>query len=410
MPRISNRNAGIKNLGAGRYQARVFHNGKEESRNFSRLDEAQRWQRNLKADLERAPQEIARKKREWVATLVTPIGVASKAFPALTDAVAWVEQGKLQISMGTWVNPDQQNVTFGEYVTSWRTSKTSISGKTLATYASLLKNHILPTLEEQKLTGISTSDIRSWVSDLERARVGATTIRQSYRLLHQILESAVVDELLMRNPAIGVRLPKKSKSKSSALTAQQVNDLAKECGKYGLLISFLASTGLRVNEALALRVEDVDLVFGAVHVERTWTSTESGKKILGQPKTREVRDVPLTSDLRVQLGLHLKGKSTSDWVFQGDGGDALDYGYFRRAYFQPSVKKLALGNVTIHSLRHTAASLLVSLGAPILDVSRVLGHASAKMTLDIYGHSYSENAAAWVEKLGELYIQPEAEL
>jgi integrase len=311
--------------------------------------------------------------------------------------------------MGTWVNPDLQNIFLEEYVKSWRSSKSTVSGKTLATYASQLKNHILPRFGDKKLTAITTSEIRIWVSALEREEVGPTTIRQSYRLLHQILESAVVDELLMRNPAVGVRLPKKAKSKSSALTAQQVNALAIEAGKYGILIRFLASTGLRINEALALRVEDIDLTDSVVHVERTWTSTESGKRILGQTKTGEVRDVPLTRDLRVELGLHLDDKDPADWVFQGHGGESLDYGYFRRAYFQPAVKKLELVNVTIHSLRHTAASLLVSLGTPILDVSRVLGHASAKMTLDIYGHSYADNAAAWVDRLGDLYAESENE-
>lgn len=58
-------------------------------------------------------------------------------------------------------------------------------------------------------------------------------------------------------------------------------------------------------------------------------------------------------------------------------------------------------NVTIHVLRHTAASLLVSLGTPITDVSAILGHASSKMTLDIYGHSYPSQGSSWMQKLGE---------
>ena len=99
MPRLANRNAGIKTIGPGNYQARVFHNRKEESKNFKRLDDAQRWQRNLKADLERCPQDIQRSKRKWVGTLVIPTGVISKEFEALNDAIKWVDQGKVQVSL-----------------------------------------------------------------------------------------------------------------------------------------------------------------------------------------------------------------------------------------------------------------------------------------------------------------------
>jgi len=401
MPRLANRNAGIKTISPGNYQARVFHNGKEESKNFKRLDDAQRWQRNLKADLERCPQDIQRSKRKWVGTLVIPTGVISKEFEALNDAIKWVDQGKVQVSFGTWVDPDQQDKTLDAYVITWRATKSATSGKTLGTYDSQFKNHIKPTFGNKKLTAITTADIKNWIAGLEQKGVGSTTIRQSYRLLHQILESAMVDELIIRNPAIGVRLPKKTKSKTTALTVQQVKALADECGKYGVLIRFLALTGMRINETLALRVEDIDLTQSVVYVSKTWTATESGKKLLGQTKTREVRDIPLAGDLVAELKASLAGKAAKDWAFQGAGGDALDYGYFRRAHFQPAVERLGLQEVTIHTLRHTCASLLISMQAPITTVSQILGHSSVKMTLDTYGHYYKDDASNWILRLSK---------
>lgn len=405
MPRLANRNAGIKLIAPGTYQARVFHNRKEESKNFKRIDEAQRWQRNLKADLERCPSEIRRVNRQWSAELVTPSGVASKTFTNLSDAITWVEQGKVQVSLGTWVDPEQQNQIFAEFVTSWRATKSSVSGKTLGTYDSQLKNHILPAFGSRTLLGISTSGIREWVSSLEASSVGATTIRQSYRLLHQILESALVDERITRNPAVGIRLPKMSKKKIEALTVDQVLALSRQCGKYGLLVRFLAMTGVRINEALALRVGDLDIENATVRICRTWTSTTSGKKILGETKTREVREIPIGRDLLVDLNAALVGKKNDDWLFTGSGVDALDYGYFRRAHFEPAVKELGLNGVTIHTLRHTCASLLISLQAPITTVSRILGHASVKMTLDTYGHYYKDDATAWINVYAEMFSE-----
>ena len=88
-------------------------------------------------------------------------------------------------------------------------------------------------------------------------------------------------------------------------------------------------------------------------------------------------------------------------MFTGENGQALDYGFFRRKYFKPATEKLGMKNVVIHSLRHTAGSLLASLGAPIPEVSKILGHSSAKMTLDVYGHAYPAQTAAWMDKLGD---------
>ncbi len=403
MPRLANRNAGIKQIAPGAYQARVFHNGKEESKNFKRIYEAQRWQRNLKADLERCPVEIRRIKREWSAELVTPNGVASKKFGNLSDAITWLEQGKVQLSLGTWVDPDQQKQSFSQYAAAWRATKASVSGKTLGTYDSQLKNHILPAFGERTLLGVSTSSIREWVSKLESKAVGATTIRQSYRLLHQILESALVDERITRNPAVGIRLPKATKKKIEALTVEQVLTLARECGKYGLLIKFLAMTGVRINEALALRVEDIDFDSSSVHISKTWTATASGKKVLGRTKTREVRTIPLGRELLIEIQDSITGKGETDWLFTGAAGDSLDYGYFRRAIFDPATKKLGLSGVTIHTLRHTCASLLIALQTPITTVSQILGHASIKMTLDTYGHYYKDDAAAWMSSYSKLF-------
>ena len=101
-----------------------------------------------------------------------------------------------------------------------------------------------------------------------------------------------------------------------------------------------------------------------------------------------------------ELRGYVTGKSENDWLFTGAAGDALDYGYFRRAIFEPATKKLGLPGVTIHTLRHTCASLLISMQAPITTVSQILGHASIKMTLDTYGHYYKDDVPVWIGKLG----------
>lgn len=400
MPRQTNRLPGIKQLATGKWQARVFHERGEESKNFSRQEDAKIWQRNLKHDLERCPEGVERVKRKWVVTLLTPTGVASNEFVELDTAIDWRTKGLEQIKTGRWIDPDTADATLEDYVPSWLTNKVEISGKTLATYHSQLRVHILPVLGAYKLPSIRNVDVRGWITELTDAEVGATTIKQSFRLLKQILDSAVTDARITWNPAMGIKLPKQPQKKAQTFTPEQVSALALECGVHGNLVHFLANTGLRISEALALQVRDVHLVEKKLDVFRTWTSDVTGKKILGSTKTRENRTIPISPAVESILQPLLAAKGANEFLFVGHYGEALDYGYFRRAFFAPAVAKLELGDATIHWLRHTCASTLIKIGAPITMISKILGHSSVKMTLDVYAHWFEDDSVDWVSKLG----------
>ncbi len=409
MPKQVNRIPGIKQLQSSKWQARLFHEGGEESRNFDRLEDAERWKRNLKSELDRCSDGVERKKRKWVATFIDETGIYTKSFEDVDSANKWIARAELASEEGRPIDSESAKVTFQDFVVDWKKGKLAISGKTLATYNSQLKIYLLPAFGERKLTSITTADIKKWVASLAEEGTGPTTIRQSYRLLHQILQSALEDELLGRNPAIGIKLPKITSKPKEGLTPKQVYALAAECAPYGSLVIFLGICGLRVNEALALRVEDIDLEAKEVRVAHSWTTDEFGKKLRdengdfvpGSTKTGEERNVPLDPNTIELLKPLLEGKGPRDWVFTGVNGRALDYGFFRRKYFKPATDKLGMKNVVIHSLRHTTGSLLASLGAPIVEVSKILGHSSAKMTLDVYGHAYPAQTAVWMGKLGE---------
>lgn len=104
----------------------------------------------------------------------------------------------------------------------------------------------------------------------------------------------------------------------------------------------------------------------------------------------------------------MAGKGAEDFLFIGHCGEALDYGYFRRAYFAPAVEKLGLGDATIHWLRHTCASMMIKIGAPLTMISKILGHSSLKMTLDTYAHWYEDDSEHWATVLGNSYIDAAA--
>jgi integrase len=408
MPRKVNRLPGIKLTAAGNWQARVFHANGEESKNFQRQDDARAWQMSLKIDLDRCPAGITRSKREWHAALLAPTGVISKSFEQLDEAIDWFKDGNDQIRKGTWIDPDRLGETLSAYSATWLKNKIEISGKTVATYRSQLNVHILPTLGESSLTSITNSDVRGWLSELIDDEVGNTTLRQTLRLIRAIFESAVNSGLCTHNPTKGISIAKQARKKAKALTPEQVKALAAACGKYGHLVEVLAATGLRVNEALALQVGDIDMIGKKINVVRTWTMTDSGKKVLGSTKSREDRSIALSDQMVRTLDPLVSGKNKDDFVFIGSNGAALDYGYFRRAYFAKAAESLGIEDVTIHWLRHTCASMLIRLGAPITTISEILGHSSIKITLDTYSHWYEGDSATWLQKLGTSLTNPDA--
>lgn len=130
---------------------------------------------------------------------------------------------------------------------------------------------------------------------------------------------------------------------------------------------------------------------------------ESGRLLNAEvsTKTGESRSVPITPAIQENLEESTRGKSATDPLFTGRGGGRLNYGWFRRAIFVSALERAGLKGVTIHTLRHTCASLLIQMGTPVTTVSHILGHASVKMTLDVYSHFYEKDTEVWMNRLSE---------
>lgn len=133
---------------------------------------------------------------------------------------------------------------------------------------------------------------------------------------------------------------------------------------------------MRINELCGLIGDDVDLDTWGVCVTRQ----------RGPLKTRAARrDAPIVSELAVILRTQIHEKRPTDWVFCGAQGQALRSSRLA-VYVARSAKHLGIERVHFHSLRHFFASSLITAGRPIHEVSAVMGHSSASMTLDVYTH------------------------
>ncbi len=151
----------------------------------------------------------------------------------------------------------------------------------------------------------------------------------------------------------------------------------------------MAYTGLRYGELAALRVKRVDLMRRRLEVAESVTEV-NGVAVFGTPKSHQRRSVPLPRFLVDDMAAQLAGKGPEDLVFTSPDGAVMALMNWRRRAFDPAVKAAGLGKLTPHELRHTAASLAVASGASVKDVQRMLGHASAAMTLDVYAGLFED--------------------
>jgi len=230
------------------------------------------------------------------------------------------------------------------------------------------------------------------------SRKGATVVIRSFGVLAGIIDRAVKDRRLALNVARGVNLPRKRKKPRNYLTHGEVQNLAHDAGPHRTLVLTLAYTGIRWGEAIGLRANSLDLVRRRVLVRENAVNV-AGKIIPGTPKSHESRSVPFPDFLTELLREQCEGKSIDALVF-GDGvthlptpthGDGWFAGARNRAHEADPSFPLAL---TLHDLRHTAASLAISAGAIVKAVQRMLGHASAAMTLDTYADLFDDDLDA----------------
>ncbi len=214
-------------------------------------------------------------------------------------------------------------------------------------------------------------------------------------VLHTCLEQAVGWGLATRNVADIVERPRVERAEAQALTSQQVKDLLAAAGacRLGALLNVAVNTGMRQSELLGLRWRDVDLEGGLLRVRHQYgrdgtfcepKSARSRRTIdlpastvatLREHRTRQIEE-------RLIVGPNWEDR---DLVFCTHRGRPLGHRNVLRDFNQ-LLRVAGLPAVPFHALRHTHATLLLAAGVPVGDVSARLGHSSATITLDVYGH------------------------
>jgi integrase len=242
-----------------------------------------------------------------------------------------------------------------------------------------------------RLAEIEPRDVKRYAATVAARGVSANTVRLALAPVKALLATAVEDGLIRSNPAAGLRIAvparpvvDESEERVKALTEDELRALiAATPDEWRLLVTFLAVTGLRASEALALRWSDLDLGRGRVKVRRSLV-----RGTFGEPKTKHARrDVPLSESIARSLWNARKASGAQDDapIFGGADGQPLDrWTVFR--VVRAAGKRASVPWVGLHTLRHSAATMLFRSGWNAVQVQKFLGHHSPAFTLATYVH------------------------
>ncbi|MDH3027031.1 tyrosine-type recombinase/integrase [Gordonia alkanivorans] len=327
-----------------------------------------------------------------------------KGFRTKRDATLYAATVETKKAAGTWVDPSAGKVTVGALHAHWVQGLSHLKKTTQATREVTWRTHVEPKWATREVGSVKPSQVRSWVTELEAAGAGVATVENALGVLRGVLALAVEDRLLPSNPAAGVKPPRRVPRQHRFLTHQQVAALAKECGRDGTVVLFLAYTGLRVGEAAALRLADVDFLRRRVSVTRSVSEVRGHGLVWSATKTYESRSVPFPAFLAEPLSRLAAGRGRDELLFGRGQEEPLRVGNWRRRVYTPAVKRCrendaTFPQLTVHDLRGTAASLAVSAGANVKAVQTLLGHASAAVTLDTYASLFPDDLEAVADAL-----------
>lgn len=315
-----------------------------------------------------------------------------QGFRTKAEAQRWADKNATTITEGSWTDPSMGKIRIEELWEMWKPSQHHLAESSMRTLVSSWDTHVKPRWGSIAISAVQTRDVQAWVDSMHADKKSSSVIHRAENLLSALADVAVRDQMIPRNPCNSVSLPSRKRREMNALTADQVKALVKQTSRYKSLVVFLAFTGARWGEAVALRVEDIDLARRRATISRA-ASTVGGKVVIGETKTRQIRSIALPSVVVEALREEMRGKLPKALVWTNYRGQIVTTPS-RRSWWHSAVDACHEADdsfpagLRIHDLRHTAASLLIGAGASVLVVQRQLGHASAKMTLDRYSHLF----------------------
>ncbi len=364
----------------------------------------------------------------WEARII--IGHKNDGTPMYKSAFAKTQKSALKelhqlIDLYRDVNLSEEcRMTLGEWMDKWLDEymlftlrESSING-----YRNLIDHQIKPHIGDKRLASLTTADMQKFYNKIKRQgrvnehhfhgkELSNSMVRKVHMVLHQALNVAVRERLIVRNPTIGTTIPKKTYTEKQVLCDSQLERFmeAIKVDKYWYDFFYLEiMTGMRRGEICGIKWSDIDFGAGTLSIRRTVTSKKGGGVSIGETKTTTSERTIILPPSVLTLLREKKVDAICEWVFPHytNPSDPLhpDSAYGK---LKTLLKNAELPLIRFHDLRHTFATQAMQGGVDAKTLAGILGHTDASFTLDTYTHvtgDMQRNASAVVNNMMQQFL------
>lgn len=356
----------------------------------------------------------------WEARYSTPDGKQRSVYGKSEKEVTAKLRGVLhEIDSGSWTEPSKMTV--GEWLDIWLEDyQTETSERTVYKYRCISNRHFKKHLGDIKVTKLMSYHVRRMITAMQSEGLSDPTIKNYIGILETAMQRAVEHKVIASNPVIDVRVKSEPPKPFCVIDRADIPRFAKAVKdiRYGNELKIMLYAGLRVGEVRGLRWSDIDFEAGTIHVQRQLQPKRKGLKRITLPKFNKRREFhvaqnamdvfkaqkKLQTENRLRAGANWhEDDECADFVFRQPNG--RPHGE-HTIYF--AAKQLGeimgLPDLHPHDLRHSYAIAALRSGVDVKTVQHNLGHATAKMTLDVYAAYTNDAGVEGAKKLSE-YLQ-----
>ncbi|MER5864622.1 site-specific integrase [Kitasatospora sp. NPDC002040] len=343
----------------------------------------------------------------WQARYPGPDGIdrpAPKTFATKKEADDWLAATQTELRVGDWFDPDAGRVTFETFAKAWIAER-GLGVRTVQLYDSLLRLHLAPTFGHLAVADITPAAVRAWRAGRLAAGTGASTVAKSYALLRSVLNTALADRLIRRNPCQIKGGSKEETPERPTATVPEVYAIAEWMPeRYRALVLIAAFCGLRWGELIGLSRRDVDTEAGTIRVRRSIAELSNGERVAKLPKSAAgVRTVGLPDVILAEVRHHMAtfAEPGSDGrVFVGEKGATPRRNHFNRLW-RRACAAVGVNGLHFHDLRHLGNQLAASTGASLRELMARMGHSTTRAAL-IYQHATAERERSIAKAVSDL--------
>lgn len=330
---------------------------------------------------------------------------SKRGFTTKRDARKFLNTVEVSKHAGLYIDPTKGNLPVKHFAETWLANKkASTKPSVYQTYESRWRVHVEPRWGQTPISKVDPETVQKWVNSLSDGTsktcsngkpLSGSLISACFTVLVGALDVARKQKCIPVNPLREeVELPARVTKPKIYLSHKQVRDLA-EASTHPEIIYTLAYTGMRWGEMTALRVRNIDVSNRRIRIDSSITqlrkAINNSRFAEGPPKNGERRSIVYPRLLAPVIEEQLRHKQGDDFVFMAADGGHLKPPSSQTGWFALALKKAELPHMAVHDLRHTTASLAVQAGANVKALQRMLGHASAVMTLDKYADLFDDD-------------------